>query len=183
MKITTDIMTRDQMTYSRGGFMRKAILQLAIAAMAAFFATGCLNNEDAAAPTAQADSANLEQKLAFKAGQDLWKESRPSAYSYQLSRNCFCFPYGWMEIFVDGDKVVKVDTIAGVEGPYDLESFHNAPSVDEVFNQIEGYLNNPEYEVKASYDARLGYPTSVKIHHLPDFNEADAEFQIASLRP
>ncbi|MDB5051032.1 MAG: hypothetical protein JWO30_4103 [Fibrobacteres bacterium] len=183
MKIVTDIMTRNRMTNIRGEFIRKAILQLAIAAMAAFFTTGCMNDEDPAAPTAQADSANMEQKLAFKAGQDLWKESRPPAYSYQLSRNCFCFPYGWMEIFVDGDQVVKVDTIPGVEGPYDLESFDKAPSVEEVFKQIEGYLNNPEYEVTASYDDKLGYPTSVKIHHLIGYNDEDAEFQIASLRP
>ena len=164
--------------------MRKAFLQTIVTAFAVFGMMGCLNNEDESDHQSSSGLiVNENQKVAFQAGLDLWKSSKPPRYSYQLSRNCFCFPYGWMDIHVDADKVVNVDTIEGVEGPYDIESFHNAPSMDDVFNQVEGFLNNPDYEVKASYDGKMGYPISVKIHHLLNYIDADAEFQIASFRP
>ena len=158
-------------------------LTLMLTLAAAIVTTGCLNNEDAAQENKYAGSSTQEQGKAFVDGRAAWTSSKPPSYSYQLSRNCFCFPYGWMEVYVDADKVVKVDTIDGVEGPYDLDSFKYAPNMDEVFNQIEGYLNNPEYEVKASYDDKMGYPKTVKIHHLKDYMDADAEFLIASFRP
>jgi hypothetical protein len=170
-------------TQNRGGIVRKGLLKLTLAATVALFATGCLNNEELNPAESGATAGKDTEKQAFKAGQDLWRKSKPPAYSFQLSRNCFCFPYGRMEVYVDADKVVKVDTIEGVEGPYDLESFHNAPNIDEVFSQIQGFLDNPEYEVKASYNGKLGYPVTVKIHHLLNYFDADADFQIASFRP
>jgi hypothetical protein len=170
-------------THIRGRQLHKAFLQLTVAA-AAFFATGCINDEAASEPEASHGLiVNEDPKAAFKEGQDLWKQSKPPSYSFQLRRNCFCFPYGWMEVHVDADKVTEVDPIEGVEGPYGLESFHNAPSIDEVFGQVDGFLNNPDYEVKASYDGKRGYPVSVKIHHLLNYVDADAEFQIAGFRP
>ena len=156
------------------------LLALATGAMVT---TGCLNNEDATQENKYAGSSTPEQGKAFVDGRAAWEAGKPPSYNFQLSRNCFCFPYGWMDIYVDADKVVKVDTIEGVEGPYDIESFKHAPSMDDLFNQIEGYLNNPEYEVKASYDGKMGYPVTVKIHHLKEYMDADAEFQIASFRP
>ncbi|GEM_PF-5437214 len=170
-------------THIRGGNMRNVFLILSLAT-AAFFTTGCLNNEEQT--PAESNStliASDNPKVAFKAGQEIWADAKPTSYSYQLSRNCFCFPYGRMEVFVDQDEVTKVDTIQGVEGPYDLESFRNAPNIDQVFGQIQGFLNNPDYEVKASYDAKMGYPISVKIHHVMNYVDADADFQIANFRP
>ncbi|MDB5105899.1 MAG: hypothetical protein JWP91_3588 [Fibrobacteres bacterium] len=189
MKIVTNktrTMTNDKTqpkTHIRGGTMRNAFLKMTVTAFAAISLMGCLNNEEETQPQASGVIVHEDQKLAFKEGHDLWTASKPPSYSYQLSRNCFCFPYGRMEVYVDADKVVKVDTIEGVEGPYDLESFHNAPNLDDVFSQVEGYLNNPDYEVKASYDAKMGYPITVKIHHLLNYVDADAEFLIASFRP
>jgi hypothetical protein len=165
--------------------MRNAIstLTLILTLAGALITTGCLNNEDPAQDTKYAGSSAPEQGSAFREGKAAWSASKPPSYSFQLSRNCFCFPYGRMEVFVDADKVVKVDTIPGVEGPYDIDSFQYAPNIDEVFGQIEGYLNNPEYEVRAQYDAKMGYPTSVKIHHVKEYMDADAEYEIASFRP
>jgi hypothetical protein len=170
-----------------GAAMRKAFVKtihITLIAVAALSATGCLNNEDVQDQGPSSSLvANATEKKAFEASLELWQKSKPPAYSFQLSRNCFCFPYGRMEVYVDGDQVVKVDTIEGVEGPYDLESFHSAPNMDDVFGQIETFLNNPEYEVKAIYNEKLGYPTSVQIHHLLNYTDADADFQIASFRP
>jgi hypothetical protein len=165
--------------------MRNAIstLTLILSLAATLVTTGCLNNEDPAQDTKYAGSSAPEQGSAFREAKSAWASSKPPSYSFQLSRNCFCFPYGRMEIFVDADQVVKVDTIPGVEGPYDYDSFRYAPNIDQVFDQIEGYLNNPEYEVKADYDAKMGYPKSVKIHHVKEYLDADAEYAIASFRP
>ena len=167
------------------GPMRNSIstFTLMLTLAGAMLTTGCLNNEDSAQENKYAGSSSREQGAAFAESKTSWSSTKPPSYSYQLSRNCFCFPYGRMEVYVDADKVVKVDTIEGVEGPYDLDSFKYAPSMDDVFNQIEGYLNNPEYEVQASYDDKMGYPKTVKIHHLQDYLDADAEFLIASFRP
>lgn len=165
--------------------MRNAIstVTLMLTLAATMVTTGCLNNEDATQEAAYAGSSTADQGKAFRDGKSTWLDSKPPSYSFQLSRNCFCFPYGRMEVYVDGDQVVKVDTIEGVEGPYDLDSFKYAPNIDDVFNQIEGYLNNPEYEVKAEYDTKMGYPKTVKIHHVKEYLDADAEYQIASFRP
>lgn len=165
--------------------MRNAIstFTLMLTLAAAMVTTGCLNNEDPAQETKYAGSSTPEQGKAFTKARAAWEASKPPSYNFQLSRNCFCFPYGWMDIYVDGGKVVKVDTIEGVEGPYDIDSFGHAPNIDDMFTQIEGYLKNPEYEVMATYDAKMGYPLMVKIHHLEQFYDADAEFQIASFRP
>lgn len=158
-------------------------MMVALAALAVFSGTGCVTEGEPEASAALTDTLNQAQRIAFRGGRDLWNSTKPDSYSFQLSRNCFCFPYGWMEVYVDEGKVVKVDTVAGVEGPYDFESFDNAPDMEDIFDQVEGYLNNPEYEVIAEYDAKMGYPLSVLIHHLPGYHDADAEFRIASFRP
>jgi hypothetical protein len=165
--------------------MRNAIttFTLMITLASAMLTTGCLNNEDATQENKYAGSSTPEQAKAFTEARATWEASQPPSYNYQLSRNCFCFPYGWMDIYVDGGKVVKVDTIEGVEGPYDLDAFQYAPNIDDMFEQIETFLKDPEYEVKASYDGKMGYPLTVKIHHLKEYLDADAEFQIASFRP
>lgn len=179
--------TTQSKTQLRGEIMRKAFVKtihITLIATAALLATGCLNNQDVMDEVATSSLvANSAEKKSFEASQELWQKSKPPAYSFQLSRNCFCFPYGRMEVFVDNDQVVKVDTISGVEGPYDLESFHNAPNMDDVFHQIESFLDNPDYEVKARYNEKLGYPTSVQIHHTLNYTDTDADFQIASFRP
>lgn len=165
--------------------MRNAIstFTLMLTLAAAMVTTGCLNNEDPAQENKYAGSSTREQGKAFAEAKAAWAANQPPSYNFQLSRNCFCFPYGWMDVYVDAGTVVKVDTIEGVDGPYDFDSFKHAPDIDEMFDQIEGYLNNPEYEVKATYDSKLGYPLTVRIHHLKEYLDADAEFQIASFRP
>ena len=69
--------------------MRKAILNPTFAAFTAFFATGCLDNQEGSpmGPYSRLISSK-DQKTAFKAGRDLWTDTMPSSYSFELSRNC-----------------------------------------------------------------------------------------------
>jgi hypothetical protein len=165
--------------------MRNAILNPALAllaAIASLSATGCVNDAEEDSHASMADSVSYEQRVAFDNGQDLWWGNRPSSYSFRISRTCVCSPHSYLEIFVGDDKVVKVDTVEGESGLEDIQAFNPAPDMDQLFRVIQQYLINPEYVVKAAYDDKVGYPTSVVIHLAGNPQEPVAEFRISEFR-
>jgi hypothetical protein len=165
--------------------MRNTILNTTLAlmaAVAALLSTGCVNDAEKESRDSMADSMNYEQRVAFDNGQDLWWGDRPSSYSFRISKTCVCGPHSYLEIFVGDDKVVKVDTLEGEAGLEDIQAFNPAPDIDQLFREIQQFLINPEYVVKATYDDKIGYPTSVVVHLAGNPEEPVAEFQISDFR-
>ena len=98
-----------------------------------------------------------------------WAAVGPDAYTMTLSRSCFCpeeyrGPY---RVSVRGGTVTRVE-MNGQTLPAD-----RALSVEALFALLEDATARPAERIDVTYDARLGYPTSVAIDY--DARIADEE--------
>lgn len=86
-----------------------------------------------------------------------WTSAAISDYIYSLTVSCFCSETGTFEVEVRNGVVVGVTPSASV-----------GKTVDELFGVVaQAYAQNAD-TVTVSYDAELGYPTSITIDYVSD---------------
>ena len=113
------------------------------------------------------------QQPALAQARDRWHTANLSSYSFVVRRVCFCFLPD-VKVIVQGNRV-----ISATEQPSGRKASRAASlsqdkwdeywvmTVPEMFKKTDSFLRNPQYRIKVSYDARLGYPAYVHYQEEP----------------
>ena len=106
-----------------------------------------------------------------------WAAEGPDAYTMTQVRSCFCpeeyrGPY---RVSVRGGTVTRVER-NGQTLPAD-----RALTVEALFALIENANARPAERIDATYDARLGYPTSVSIDYDARIADEEVAYTVSDL--
>lgn len=123
------------------------------------------------------DSDGEERQRELDSARSRWSAAGLSDYRYVVRQLCFC-GFGGMRIDVEvrGGAVVGATMVDSGE-VIDIEQQPwAAPSVDDLFERIQGILDEDPHEFSASYDPTLGYPVMVSAD--PIENAIDEEWGV-----
>ena len=94
-----------------------------------------------------------------------WQSARPRRYRFDYTVTGFAAGGGPWQIEVDGDKIVAVTYVGQGPKPIPPITAAYAPTVEQLFAQVERMLNSEGTQVKASFDAALHYPKEAYFSH------------------
>ncbi len=124
------------------------------------------------APTAP---GNLDNLAAARAR---WRDQGGEAYSYELTRNCFCvFGGRRMVVTVKQGTVTAADYLDS-DGSVEAALLTYIPTIPDLFDLVEGALAGPAAYFFASYDPTYGYPNRIEIDY--SANAVDDEMAITA---
>ena len=97
----------------------------------------------------------------------LWRASKPSAYTFEYRKQCFCELTGiWWRVEVRGDRVVAAAPVSPGDSAHAdaVESLAEHPTIDELFQELARLRSLPA----AKLDVRFN-----TVYHFPAFIDAD----------
>ena len=146
---------------------RRGIARVLSATALALVATGC----------GIIDSDGEERQRELDSARSRWSAAGLSDYHYVVRQLCFC-GFGGVRI----DVVVRAGVVVGatmVDGGEVIDVQQQpwaAPSIDDLFDRIQGILDEDPHEFSASYDPVLGYPVEMSAD--PIENAIDEEWGV-----
>lgn len=104
-----------------------------------------------------------EESLALQQAEARWEAARPSHYTIEMRRLCFCTleTTEWATVEVRGGAVVATTLLSGEPVPEAQWSVR--PSVAELFATLHGPWPVWVADVTVTYDPTTGYPTVVNM--------------------
>ena len=114
----------------------------------------------------------------FEEARRTWQARRPAAYAYDLAIACLCIHRGEYRVEVRGDEIASVRMLpSGAPAPESRVEW--IVTVDRLFEVMAqaGQLGTP---VRATFDARMGYPVEAEIGLLAD--DSGTLYRIQNLR-
>jgi len=123
------------------------------------------------------DSDGEERQRELDTARVRWSAAELSDYHYVVRQLCFC-GFGGVRIDVEvrGGVVVGATMVDGGE-VIDIEQQPwAAPSIDDLFDRIQGILDQDPHQFSADYDPTLGYPVTVSAD--PIENAVDEEWGV-----
>ena len=141
--------------------MIRRVATTAIAAILWVAQAGCDN------PTAQ--------DTPLRSARAKWASQAPAAYSYIVSRGCFCpvEAIGPVTVLVRNGVVESLKyTQTGADVPLQYRNWF--PTVEGLFAQIDSARANRVARLDVTYDPTLGYPTRIDVD--VNLNIADEEY-------
>ena len=100
----------------------------------------------------------------LKSARAKWVSQAPAAYSYTVSRGCFCpvEAIGPVTVLVRNGVVESLKyTQTGADVPQQYRSFF--PTVEGLFAQIDSARSQHVARLDVTYDSTLGYPTRIDV--------------------
>ena len=94
-----------------------------------------------------------------------WQSARPRRYRFDYTVTGFAVGRGPWRVEVDRDKIVAVTYVGQGPIPIPPITAAYAPTVEQLFAQVERMLNSEGTQVKASFDAALHYPKEAYFSH------------------
>ena len=104
-----------------------------------------------------------DSKAALKANLSKWNALSTGSYSFRQNRSCYCFPHGWMQVWVEKGSVTRLDSIPSLKSEFEPGQENSTPTIDHLFRLVAEYLENQKYSVAVSYNPALGYPSWIRI--------------------
>ena len=143
-----------------------AVLTLAFAA--------CSSREPSGAPLPATAHGNADPRAALAAARATWAARQVAGYWMTLERGCFCPPEWRGPITVTQRAPGEVAMRYAASGePVPAEVREHFHTVAGLFDVVQRALDANAAEVRVTYDAAWGYPTTIWVDH--DRNVADEE--------
>ena len=116
--------------------------------------------------------------------------SRPFAdYTYEIRTSCFCPPEvnQWTRVEVRNDVVVDVDPV-DPNTNFPITTLSYWQPIDTLFADIERAISETGFSsiyarVDVTYDAQLGFPTSIEYVSKPTIADAGASISVRNVIP
>ena len=125
------------------------------------------------------------------AQQARWTSARVASYTFTYERQCFCTAEtsGPFVVTVENGRVTSVRRLAGgltpegqpLPGAEDTRAT-NRLRVEDFFALVRGAYDEGAATVRATYDDRLGYPTSIWIDRDTRLADEEIGYRITALR-
>jgi hypothetical protein len=111
-----------------------------------------------------------------------WTEKAVKSYQYEFQRICFCPPAYTKQVKLtvrDGviENVQQADTGEAI----DKSKYELYLSVEGLFDYIQTAIDKKAYSVDVTYDAELGYPTSVNVDYIQRAVDDEIRFRTGKL--
>jgi len=129
---------------------------------------------------------STHETLEITRAEQRWNERRPPSYSYGVRVSCFCAPQlgRWTEVTVVGHAVVSVKPLTAVLGGPEPLPVNAWPTVPRLFEILKTAREDGDItDITASYDSKLGYPTSIGIACTPDVLECGTRYFARNIKP
>lgn len=146
------------------------MISLVRAVCAGLVLSGCLPTS----PSAEDD---------FRRNRERWDARQPARYEFFLERGACECPAEWttpLKVEVHDRQIRSVTNL--LDGREVSATEHRAPSIDDLFDQIQSALDRGAHSVEVTYDPRLGHPTSVLIDEDPQMVDDQLSLTIRALR-
>lgn len=117
-------------------------------------------------------------------------EARPFAnYSYEIRVACFCPPEvtKWSRVSVRSGVVVAVEPLES-NPEFPIVTFQYWVPIDSIFNDLYRTMTEPGADyyldrIVVSYDAQLGYPTSIEYRAKPNIADGGSTHSLRNVTP
>ena len=131
-----------------------------------------------AASVACSDLGPKSQGDELQEAQELWRSQRPLRYSYTIQRQCFCTEdaRGPVRVTVDGETVVSQLYDDG--RMVDAAATDWFPSVDGLFAVLVDAFDEGAFEIRATYDPKLGIPVDFWIDYSQNIIDEELGFTV-----
>ena len=135
-------------------------------------ASGCLFGPD--------DPLDGERKRLLEA-RTLWRAQGLMDYRYTFRRSCFCAPPATDPVIVTvrGNAVVFVARVDD-GAPVDPASYD---SIEGLFRLLEEAIDQEAHQVRAEYDAELGFPKTAFIDRDAMIADEELGFEASGVQP
>lgn len=112
----------------------------------------------------------------------VWTQKNLANYTYKFNWSCFCPPdyTAPVQILVQAGKITEIaDAMTGQK--LDAARFKDYRTIDGLFDFIQDAINRNADSIQATYDATLGYPTSVSIDYIKQAADEEMAFSASGL--
>jgi hypothetical protein len=116
------------------------------------------------------------------AARQVWRVAGPRDYRFRFRQSCFCAPAVTAPVLVTVRGAQVVSAVYAEDGrPVAASDLGRYPSVEELFSRVEQAIATEAYEIRASYDPRLGYPTTVFVDQSPRIADEEQRLEASDL--
>ena len=114
---------------------------------------------------------------------ELWEAQRITGYQMEFRWNCFCAPDYVAPVIISVAPGGTVDSVVFVENklPVDPKFSADYPSIDELFDLIQGAIDRPAFHISVKYHPGLGYPLSAAIDYDRRIADEETAFQVSAV--
>jgi len=121
-----------------------------------------------------------ETRELLERNERVWSANAPSRYRFVLQRLCFCpqeFTQPVLVTVENGAVVSRTYVLSGQ--PLAAQSISLFPAMEGVFAILHEAIERKADRMNASYDGRLGYPTSASIDYVRNAIDDELEFRVS----
>jgi hypothetical protein len=155
----------------------------ALGLLLALAAAAC-SDENVTGTSAQFADDRARTRSLLVAARQVWRVAGPRDYRFRFRQSCFCAPAVTAPVLLTVRGAEVVSAVYAEDGrtvaPSDLGRY---PSVEELFTRVEQAIATEAYEIRASYDPRLGYPTSVFVDQSRTMADEEQRLEASDLVP
>ena len=106
----------------------------------------------------------------------LWEAQRLTDYTFDVVKNCFCWPGADVRVTVKGGVISGVTELAS-EVAHDPEFFR---TIDGLFDLVQDAYDRDAHEVQVDFDPDRGYPTRIWIDYVEMMMDEEMGFTLLS---
>lgn len=111
-----------------------------------------------------------------------WTMTNADNYVFEFQRSCFCATDSVRPIRIEIlDGLVSSASYTDTEEPIS-PPFALVPTIDDLFDEVQGAVDGMASSVIANFDAEMGYPTSVQIDYIRDAIDDEVSFTVSSFQ-
>jgi hypothetical protein len=133
-------------------------------------------------PLACGDPMGPEDHLA--SARRRWLASQPAAYRMTLARGCECVTEATTPVVVTVRDGVVTSVVRVVDGMAADEYWRAPiPTVEGLFDLIDGAIGGGAAAIDVSYDPRLGHPVHIAIDHWSTMIDDETTYAVQGFQP
>tara|TARA_B100000929_G_scaffold266734_1_gene234581 strand:- start:950 stop:1381 length:432 start_codon:yes stop_codon:yes gene_type:complete len=106
----------------------------------------------------------------------LWEAQSLSDYTFDVVKNCFCWPIADVRITVQGGVITDVTELAS-EVAHDPELFR---TIDGLFDLVQDAYDRDAHEVQVDFNSSRGYPIRIWIDYVEMMQDEEMGFTLLS---
>ena len=106
----------------------------------------------------------------------LWEAQSLTDYTFDVVKNCFCWPIADVRITVQGGVITDVTELAS-EVARDPETFR---TINSLFDLVQDAYERDAHEIQVEFDPGRGYPTRIWIDYVEMMMDEEMGFTLLS---
>jgi hypothetical protein len=117
----------------------------------------------------------------------LWRATKPSAYTFEYRKDCFCSPIGgiWWRVEVRGERVVAAAPVSPGDSSHAdaIESLAEHPTIDELFQELARLRSLPAAKLDIRFDTVYHFPAFIDADEVAGLADDEWRMQVRNLAP